>query len=121
MKKSVDEIVEYYEELGEKLLKADAKCDYRTDHKIDKIFIKYFKYFEKNEEIGHKCIDKLLCSKNIAIKLEAASYCLALNYNLDKGLEIFEKIANENIFMWSLTAKYTLKEYKEKGCLKIYK
>lgn len=79
MKKySVDEIIEIYENAGKILYDSTLSGDYKSSNKEGSRLTKLFKIFEKDQEFGQRCIDKLFESKNVVIRTEAASYCLAL-------------------------------------------
>ena len=83
--------------------------------------IKFFKQFEIDKDYGFMCIDSLLKCDNEIVRIDAASYCFALNYRINDAEKILEEISeNEDFGIWGLNAEMTLKVWKEQGYLKIY-
>ena len=117
---SIDEVFNIYEQSGIAIYNATMSGDHKTNNREGRYLLKFFKYFENNEEFGHLCIDKLFESSNVVVKIKAASYCLALGYKTEYAVSVLEAIANnpENgIFRFN--AEMTLKVWKEKGCLRL--
>ena len=122
MKKyTVDEIVNIYEKSGRLMYDATLSGDYKTNNKEGKRLIKLFKMFEVDTDFGYKCIMKLFESDNVVILTEAASYCLALNYNTEYAVSVLEKIANDSESgIFGFNAEMIIKEWKKNGFLKLY-
>ena len=114
-------IVEQYEKLGQQLYSATIEFDYKTCNNIQKKFVKTFKILEKDMELANQCISTMLDSANVAVKIEAAAYCLALNIYTDKAIKILQTISlSEKSNLWAENARLTLEVYNEKGSIKIY-
>ena len=121
MKYTVDEIIDIYEKAGVILYNAAFEGDYKSSNKEGARLIKIFKLFEKDLDFGHECIDRLMESKNVAIKSKAAAYCLALKYRVSYAESVLQEIAdNPDNKIFAFNAKMTLKVWKQNGCLKIY-
>ena len=122
MKKyTVDEIIEVYEKSGKLMYDATLSGDYKTNNKEGTRLVKLFKMFEVDTDFGYKCIMRLFESHNVVVKTEAASYCLALNYNVDYAVSVLQEIAeNPDNGIFGFNAEMTLKVWRKNGYLKIY-
>ena len=122
MKKyTIDEIINIYEKSGKLMYDATLSGDYKTNNKEGKRLIKLFKMFEADTDLGYQCIVRLLESDNVVIKTEAASYCLALNYNTEYAVLVLEKIANDSKNdIFGFNAEMIIKEWRKNGFLKLY-
>lgn len=97
MKKyTVEEIKNIYEVSGNLMYEATLPGDYKTNNRKGNRLLRLFKYFEKNIEFGYQCINALLDSEVLVVRIEAASYCLSLNYNIDVTESILQKIAENS-------------------------
>ncbi len=118
---TVDEIINIYEKSGRLMYDATLSGDYKTNNKEGKKLIKIFKMFEIHNEFGYQCITRLFESDNVVIKTEAASYCLALNYNTEYAVSVLEKIANDSESgIFGFNAEMIIKEWRKNGYLKLY-
>ncbi len=116
-----EEVISIFELSGEKTYHAMLEGDYKTNNKEFAKTTKIFKYFEKNIDFAKECIDALLKSSNVAVRLKAASYCLALKYNINEAENILEEISvNDEYGIFSFTAEMTLKVWREEGELRVY-
>ena len=122
MKKyTIDEIINIYEKSGKLMYDATLSGDYKTNNKEGKRLIKLFKMFEADTDLGYQCIVRLLESENVVIQTEAASYCLALNYNTEYAVLVLEKIANDSKNdIFGFNAEMIIKEWRKNGFLKLY-
>ena len=121
MKDNIDAVVKDFEKSGALIYDAILSGDYKTNNKEWNKITRYFKSFERNLDFGYSCIDKLLESNNVVVKIRAAAYCLALLHNVDLAVSILEEIINNpdnGIFRFN--AEMTLKVWREQGYLKIY-
>ena len=116
-----DEIINIYEQSGRLMYDATLSGDYKTNNREGKRLIKFFKMFEIDADLGHRCIMRLLESDNVVLKTEAASYCLSLNYNTEYAILVLKKIANDSINgIFGFNAEMIVKEWKKNGSLKLY-
>ncbi len=120
-KHTVEEITEIYEKSGRLMYDATLSGDYKTNNREGKHLINIFKLFENDLDYGYQCIERLLESNNVVVKTEAASYCLALNYNVEYALSVLRDISNDpNNGIFGFNAGMILKVWKKNGYLKIY-
>ena len=120
-KYTVEDVVREFEESGELTYHATMVGDYKTNNREKKRIIKLFKYFERNREFGYQCIERLLESGSVVVKTDAASFCLALSYNVERAVSVLERIASEQSYgIFRFNAEMTLKVWRERGYLKIY-
>lgn len=118
---SIEDVVSIFEQSGIIMLEATLSGDYKLNNKEGKKLTKVFKYFEKNLSFAKECIEELYKSDNVVVLSKAAAYSLALEYNIDRALNVLNVIANnENNGIFALNAKMTIKVWEEQGFLKIY-
>lgn len=118
---SIEDIVSIFEQSGIIMFEATLAGDYKLNNKEGRKLTKVFKYFEKNLSFAKECIEELYKSDNVVVLSKAAAYSLALEYNIDRALNVLNVIANnENNGIFALNAKMTIKVWEEQGLLKIY-
>ena len=118
---TVEEVIKIYEQLGKIMYEATLSGDYRANNKVGKKLVNIFKLFEKDEDFGKKCIDKLLESECVVVRTKAAAYCLALRYNDEYAISLLNDIANnDDNGIFGFNAKMLLEVWEKKGELKIY-
>ena len=118
---SIEEVVSIFEQSGIIMFEATLSGDYKLNNKEGRKLTKVFKYFEKNLPFAKECIEELYKSDNVVVLSKAAAYSLALEYNIDRAVNVLNVIANnENNGIFALNAKMTIKVWEEQGFLKIY-
>ena len=115
-----EEVIRKYEESGNIRYQCVLDGDFKTFDKEGKKLLRIFKYFEKNREFALDCIDELLGSKNCAVRLEGAAYCLALREKIQLAELVLQEISETEDSILGFDAKMTLQVWKEKGSLRIY-
>lgn len=114
-------IINQYEASGKIIFDAAYSGDYKTNNREGRKLLKIFKTFEKNPELAKACIKKLLNSDNVVVRVEAASYCLALQQDVETGERVLAEISkNHDYGIFRFNAEMTLKAWREKGELKLY-
>ena len=69
-----------------------------------------------------ECIEELLKSENVVVRTKGAAYCLALKRNIEAGERVLEEISQDPSYrLYRLNAEMTLKVWREKGELCLYK
>ena len=121
MKKYTKEkILKQYEKSGEIIYHTTLNGDYRKNNREGARLVKIFKEFEKDPDLADECIPELLKSPNVAVRIKAASYCLALRRNIKLAEKILKNIASDpNNKIFRLNAEMILKVWKEQGYLNI--
>ena len=116
-----EEIISQYETSGKIIFNATYSGDYKTNNREGRKLLKIFKVFENNPEFAEECIEELLDSDNVVVRIEAASYCLALQQNVKIAEDVLEKISsNYDYGIFRFNAEMTLKVWREKGELQLY-
>ena len=116
-----DEIIEIFEKSCRIIYDCTLSGEYKMTNKEAKRLISLFKKFEKEPELAHKCIDKLLSSNNVVARTKAAAYCLALDYKIDVAVNVLYEISqNVDNGIFGFNADMTLKVWKQQGYIKIY-
>ena len=120
-KYTVEDVVQEFEKSGELIYQANLSGDYKTNNREWERLTKHYRAFEKDLELGHCCIDRLIESSNVVVKTYAAAYCLALSYNVERAVSVLEEIASDpGNGIFRLDAEMTLKVWRKQGYLKIY-
>lgn len=115
-------IIQQYEESGKIMYQATLDGDYKKNNIEGNKLTKIFKQLEQDREMSEDCISELLKSKNVVVRSKAAAYCLALKDRTDIAERVLEEISdNPNNGIFGFNAKMTLKVWREKGELEIYK
>lgn len=116
-----EDVLRQYEKSGEIMYRATIDGNYKVNNKEGEHLLKFFKYFENNIEFAWDCIKDMLNSKNIVVRTEAASYCLALNINVDLAIDVLSEISNQNENeLFGFNAKMILDVWEKQGYLRIY-
>ncbi len=116
-----EEVLQQFKDSCDIIYRCNETGDYKTGNKEQPKLIKIFKYFEKNREFAMECIKELLCDESVVVSTKAAAYCLALNENVDKALEVL--LANsekKEAGIFRFNAEMTLKVWKSQGYLRMY-
>lgn len=117
----IEEIIKQYETSGKIIFDATYSGDYKTNNREGKKLLKLFKTFEHNPEFAMVCIKELLNSDNVVVRIEAASYCLALRLDVKTGERALEEISrNRDYGIFRFNAEMTLKVWRENGELRLY-
>ena len=120
-KLTLQEIIDYYVEIGPIVEKATLMGDYKTTNKYTKPCIKIFKQLEQDIELARQVLVRLLSEKNIEVLTTAASYCLALNIFVEEAVKTLESIRDDpTTKILGFNAGMVLKVWCEKS-LNIYK
>ena len=116
-----EEIIKQYETSGKIIYNATYSGDYKTNNREGRKLLKIFKMFEQNPEFARECIRELMDSENVVVRIEAASYCLALQQDVKTAEHLLEQISNNhNYGIFRFNAEMTLKVWREKGELRLY-
>lgn len=117
-----EKILQQYETSGEIMFEACHNGDWRKHDREGTKLIKIFKTFEKNPDFAMECIEELLKSENVVVRTKGAAYCLALKRNIEAGERVLEEISRDPSYrLYRLNAEMTLKVWREKGELCLYK
>ena len=115
------EILSQYEISGKIIYNATYSGDYKANNREGRKLLKIYKMFESNREFAKECIRDLLDSNNVVVRIEAASYCLALRQDVRLAEQVLEEISsNQNYGIFRFNAEMTLKVWREKGKLQLY-
>jgi hypothetical protein len=115
------DIISQYETSGEIIYNATYSGDYKTNNREGRKLLKIYRMFEQNPEFAKECIEELLDSENVVVRIEAASYCLALQQDVKIAERILEEISSDhNYGIFRFNAEMTLKVWREKGELQMY-
>jgi len=119
---SENEIIKQYIEICLIIHKANLNGDYKTSNKEGKKIIKLFKYLEKNIEVAKRVLPILFKHENVCVRIEGAAQCLSLKIFVDEAEKVLEidLLIKEHGFIYRNEAEQTLKQWREKGYLKIY-
>lgn len=115
-------IIKQFETSGKIMFEEIHNGDWKKHDREGAKLIKIFKMFEKNPDFAMECIEELLKSENVVARTKGAVYCLALGRNVEVGERVLEEISREPSYrLYRTNAEMTLKVWREKGELRLYK
>lgn len=121
MKQDVNSIVAFYEKSGEIRYNTTLSGDYKTGNIETPKLARMFRLFEQDRTLARECISKMLESKNVVVRTDAAAYCLALNENVEIGEKVLKEISDDPANgIFGFNAQMTLNVWQEQGELRMY-
>lgn len=116
-----ESVIEQFEKSGSIMYRATLDGDYKANNREGNKLTSIFKVFEKDNNLADECLSRLIQSKNVVVRTEAAAYYLALRKNVDIAEKTLEEIMNcEENGIFGFNAKMILKVWWDKGELLIY-